>query len=94
LLRLAQRRASEASVPVALMRGTATAMPLSNDSIDTLVMTGTPEAPVPALSKRSAIREPFNVNTASGRHSIGSGLIQVNSQGDLNQLPCRGTIAD
>ncbi len=41
LLSMARRRADQAGAPVELMQGSATAIPLGDDSVDTLVMTWT-----------------------------------------------------
>ncbi len=41
LLSMARRRAAQADVPVDLMQGSATAIPLDNDSVDMVVMTWT-----------------------------------------------------
>ena len=53
LLSMARRRAAQADVPVDLMQGSATAIPLENDSVDMVVMTWT-LCSIPVRSPRCA----------------------------------------
>ena len=53
LLSMARRRAAQADVPVDLMQGSATAIPLDNDSVDMVVMTWT-LCSIPIRSPRCA----------------------------------------
>lgn len=63
LLRMARRRAVEARVPVELIEATAEALPLDNDSVDTVVTTWT-LCTIPDAEK--ALREARRVLRASG----------------------------
>lgn len=61
LLSMARRRAAQADVPVDLMQGSASAIPLDNDSVDMLVMTWTlcsiPD-PIAALREMRRVLKP------------------------------------
>ncbi len=61
LLSTARRRADRAKAPVELMQGSATAIPLGDDSVDTLVMTWTLcsiPGPLAALSEMRRVLKP------------------------------------
>ncbi len=61
LLSTARRREDRAKVPVELMQGSATAIPLGDDSVDTLVMTWTLcsiPGPLAALSEMRRVLKP------------------------------------
>jgi len=72
LLAIARRRAAASGVPVELLQGSATAIPLANDTIDTVVMTWTlcsiPD-PLAALREMRRVLKP-NGNLCFVEHGL------------------------